>query len=196
MTEPTQVVLASRSPRRRELLDLLGLTHQVIPAEIDESPLPHERPHDLAGRVAAAKALAVAASAGPQPVLAADTVVDVAGTALGKPSSAADAAAMLRALSGRTHQVHTGVALARGDRCEVLVDTTSVRFRSLSEAGIRWYVATGEPMDKAGAYAVQGAGGLFVESIEGSPHTVIGLPIHLLPRLFASLGLDLWQLLT
>ena len=128
-------------------------------------------------------------------MLGADTVVEIDGEALGKPRSALEAEAILGRLSARVHLVHTGLAVAIGDRCEALVDTTAVRFCRLSDPMIRWYVATGEPMDKAGAYAVQGAGGLLVVSVEGSPHTVVGLPIHRLPELFARLGLDFWQLL-
>jgi septum formation protein len=102
---------------------------------------------------------------------------------------------MLRLLSGRSHQVHTGVALAVGSRCESLVDTATVRFRSLTDAMIRWYVASGEPLDKAGAYAVQERGGMLVDGIDGSPNTVIGLPLHRLPELFSACGLDFWSLL-
>jgi septum formation protein len=121
-------------------------------------------------------------------------VVEVDGVALGKPADARQAAEMLRQLAGRAHHVHTGVALAAGARCESLVDTALVRFLPLDDAMIRWYVATGEPMDKAGAYAVQGCGGLLVEGIVGSPSTVIGLPVHRLPELFARCGLDFWVL--
>lgn len=194
MSTAPVLILASRSPRRRELLEQLGLRFEVAPAAIDETPLAGEVPRDLALRVALAKARTVASRRPDAIVLAADTVVDVDGISLGKPESPDDAAAMLRTLSGRSHQVHTGVAVALDGRHEALVDSTTVRFRQLSEPGIRWYVATGEPMDKAGAYAVQGAGGVFVAAVAGSPHTVIGLPVHLLPRLFAALGHDLWAM--
>ena len=129
------------------------------------------------------------------PVLGADTVVEVDGLALGKPTDPADAAAMLRRLSGRTHQVHTGVALVAGDRCESLVDTASVRFRPLDDPTIDWYVASGEPTDKAGAYAIQGRGGMLVDGIDGSPNTVIGLPLHRLSELFDRLDMNLWSYL-
>lgn len=129
------------------------------------------------------------------PVLGSDTVVEIDDQALGKPVDRADAIRMLRLLSGRTHHVHTAVALARGGRCESIVDTTAVRFHPLSDAVIDWYTSTEEPMDKAGAYAVQGRGGLLVEGIDGSPHTVVGLPIHRLPELFEQCGLDVWILL-
>jgi septum formation protein len=114
---------------------------------------------------------------------------------MGGITDAHDAIDMLRRLAGRAHHVHTGIALAVQGRCESLVDTAVVRFLPVDDAMIRWYVATGEPMDKAGAYAVQGRGGLLVESIEGSPSTVIGLPIHRLPELFARCGLDFWELI-
>lgn len=195
MAPHRRIVLASSSPRRRELLRLLGLTHHVVPATIDESQRADESPADHAGRVAGDKAAAVARLHPGEPVLAADTVVDVDGRSLGKPSSADDAAAMLRRLSGRGHHVHTGVALVAGDRTSCLVDTAAVWFRDLTADAIRWYVATGEPMDKAGAYAVQGAGGVLVERVDGSPHTVIGLPLQRLPELFERAGLDLWSLL-
>jgi len=103
---------------------------------------------------------------------------------------------MLQALSGRPHRVHTGIALAHGDRCAALVDTATVHFLPMSHSQVGWYVATGEPLDKAGAYAVQGIGGLFVRAIEGAPATVIGLPVHRLEELWAELGLSLWAALT
>ncbi len=183
------IILASASPRRRELLDLLEIKHEVRPADIDEIRAPDERPEDFARRAAEDKARHVVQGSN-RPVLAADTVVAVDGDSLGKPIDRADAKNMLRRLSGREHAVHTGMALAVGDRCHSLVDTATVRFSPLNDALIDWYIATSEPMDKAGAYAVQGAGGLLVHSITGSPQTVIGLPINRLPELFAALGLD------
>jgi septum formation protein len=184
------IVLASASPRRRELLDLLGIALEVRPADIDEIRAPGERPADFARRAAEDKARHVARGID-RPVLAADTVVALGDESLGKPVDEDDAKRMLRLLSGREHAVHTGMALAIGDRCHSLVDTSLVRFIPLNEDLIDWYVATGEPMDKAGAYAVQGAGGLLVQSITGSPQTVIGLPVNRLPELFAALGLDI-----
>jgi len=189
-----RLVLASGSPRRRELLAVLGIPCRVVPSGLDERQLPGENAAGFAERAARDKALAVAAAIDGLPVLGSDTVVEVGGMALGKPVDEHDAVAMLRRLAGRVHHVHTGVALAAGERCESLVDTAAVRFLPLDDALIRWYVATGEPMDKAGAYAVQGRGGLLVESIEGSPSTVIGLPVHRLPELFARCGLDFWRL--
>ncbi len=191
--EGPRLVLASASPRRREMLERIGLRFVVAHSGVDESPLPGETAPDHARRVARAKAQAVAALHPAVPVLGADTVVELDGRLLGKPASETDAAAMLRALSGRRHRVHTAVALVRGDRSADLVDTAAVDFLPLDEAVIRWYVRTGEPSDKAGAYAVQGAGGLLVRSVEGSPATVVGLPLHRLAELWSALGLDLWR---
>ena len=195
MRQAPRLVLASGSPRRRQLLELLGIPCRVIPSGLDERQLPGEDAAAFALRAARDKAIAVADDGRGLPVLGSDTVVEVAGVALGKPTDADEAIDMLQRLSGRAHHVHTGIALAVGSRCEALVDTAAVRFLPLDDATIRWYVATGEPLDKAGAYAVQGCGGLLVEGIEGSPSTVIGLPIHRLPELFARCGLDFWELL-
>jgi len=187
------IILASGSPRRRELLELLGMSFEIHPAADEESPEPAESPSAFAVRAARAKALLVAEDFPKSPILASDTVVEIDNRVLGKPVSTTDARAMLRMLSGRTHQVHTAVALVVNDRCQSLLDTADVHFRPLDERTIDWYVATTGPMDKAGAYAVQGAGGLLVESVEGSPQTVIGLPIHRLPRLFEECGIDWWD---
>jgi septum formation protein len=184
------LVLASGSPRRRALLDLLGIPHVVHPASIEERPEPDESPLDFCRRAARDKAIHVAASMPDLPVLAADTVVAVDDDCLGKPTNVDDAAAMLRRLSGREHEVHTAMALVTKGGSHDLVDTATVRFRVLDDELIAWYVSTPEPMDKAGAYAVQERGGLLVESITGSPHTVVGLPIHRLPDLWAGAGLD------
>lgn len=191
-----RVVLASASPRRRQLLRILGLEHVVDPAGIDESPAPGEPAGAFARRVAADKAREVAGRHPGALVLGADTVVEVDGRILGKPADDDEARAMLRALSGREHHVHSGLAVAVDDRLTALVDTAAVRFRTLDQSMIDWYVMTGEHRDKAGAYGVQGAGGLLVEAVLGSPHTVVGLPVHRLPELFAAAGLDLWQMLT
>lgn len=189
------IILASGSPRRRELLEILGARFEVIPATEEETPRPGESPSAFAVRAARAKAELVAADHPRNPVLASDTVVDIDDRLLGKPRSTSEARAMLRLLSGRTHQVHTAVALVVEGSCRSLLDTADVRFISITDPTIDWYVATGEPMDKAGAYAVQGAGGILVESVSGSPQTVIGLPIHRLPKLFQQCGLDLWDYL-
>jgi len=187
------VILASGSPRRRELLELLGMRFEVRPAADEETPHPVEEPAAFDVRAARAKAELVAPDHPRSPVLASDTVVEIDRAILGKPVSTSEARAMLRQLSGRTHQVHTAVALMVNGRCRSLLDTADVRFRRLDDRTIDWYVATAEPMDKAGAYAVQGAGGLLVESVTGSPQTVIGLPISRLPELFEASGLDLWD---
>jgi len=187
------IVLASGSPRRRELLELLGVRFTIRPAADEAIPRPGETPAAYAVRAARAKAAAVAEAFSGSPVLSSDTVVEIDRRVLGKPMSTAEARAMLRLLSGRTHQVHTAVALTVDGRCRSLLDTADVRFRRLDERTIDWYVATVEPMDKAGAYAVQGAGGLLVEAVDGSPQTVIGLPIHRLPELFEECGIDFWD---
>ncbi len=192
-TDPS-FILASASPRRRDLLDLLGLSYLVEPADVEEVRAAGESPADFARRAAGDKAEHIA-SLHTLPVLAADTVVAQDGDALGKPHGPEEAAAMLRRLSGREHLVHTGVALAHSGRSQSLVDTAVVRFAAIDEATIRWYVETGEPLDKAGAYAVQGAASLFINSVDGSPQTVIGLPLHRLPALFGALDIDFWRLL-
>jgi septum formation protein len=195
-----RIVLASGSPRRRELLAVIGLECLIRTPDIEENPRSGEGAAEFALRAARDKAQAVAARPGvvesELPVLGADTVVELEGALLGKPSSRADAEAMLGDLAGATHSVHTAVALAVGGRCESLVDTAVVHMLPMSEATIRWYVDTGEPMDKAGAYAIQGRGGLFVSGVEGSPHTVVGLPIHRLAELFEACGLGLEGLLS
>jgi septum formation protein len=195
MAREPRVVLASSSPRRRQLLGLIGLPYRVRPAGIDEQHRPGEAAADYALRAAGEKASAVATREPHLPVLAADTVVELAGLVLGKPESVGHATAMLRRLSGRTHRVHTGMAISYDGRLEALVDTAVVRFQQLTDEMVSWYVDTGEPMDKAGAYAVQGAGGLLVAGIDGSPQTVVGLPIHRLPELFEAHGLDFWAAL-
>lgn len=166
-------MLASGSPRRRELLGRLGVPFRVVAPDLDESARPGETALALVRRLAAEKAAVVD---GPL-VLAADTVVELDGELLGKPTDADEARAMLRRLSGRTHHVHTGVAARAGERAETATVTTAVRFAPLTTPAVDWYVATGEPFDKAGAYALQGAGGVFVESVEGSVSNVVGLPL-------------------
>jgi septum formation protein len=172
-------VLASGSPRRRELLGQLGLSFVVMSPDVDETPLGHEDPRRYVARLAAAKAGAVArrADASGAAVLAADTTVELDGRILGKPADGADAARMLHALAGRDHEVHSGVALAHDGHVHVLTVTTTVSFAPLGPDEIAWYVATREPMDKAGAYALQGIGGAFVVAVHGSVSNVIGLPL-------------------
>ena len=189
------VILASQSPRRIELMRAAGYDITVEPAAIDETPLPGEDPCALVQRLAHAKAHAVAQKHPGEEtvVVAADTTVILDGRALGKPRDAADAARMLRALSGRTHQVATGVCLAKtpgaaaptGARIaeDAFTAVTEVTFYPLSDEEIASYVATGEPMDKAGAYGIQGAGGrLLVEKINGDFYNVVGLPIAAVAR--------------
>jgi septum formation protein len=182
MATPPPIVLASGSPRRRALLDRAGVRFEVRPAEVPERRRPDETPAAFARRLATAKAGAVAAALGPEPprlVLGADTIVVLGDAVLGKPVDAADAVAVLSHLVGRRHQVLTAVALidsGSGRERGVLVETW-VRMRSAEPEELRAYVATGEPLDKAGAYAVQGTGRRFVEEIEGSETNVIGLPV-------------------
>ncbi len=172
----TSLVLASASPRRRDLLGQLGLRFTVAAADLDETPRPAEAPEAYVLRLAREKAQAVAGRFPGAWVLAADTPVVLVMELLGKPRDEAEARDMLSRLSGRTHEVHTGVALA-GRADEALVVRTRVTFRALSAGEIAWYAGTGEPLDKAGAYAIQGKGGFLVAAIEGSPTNVIGLPL-------------------
>ncbi len=176
MADP-QLILASGSPRRRELLSALGIEFVVRPADVDETPFPQEDPVEYVARLATTKAM-VSASAG-ELVLAADTTVALGGYILGKPTDVDDAVAMLRTLRGRTHQVHTGLALQNGDTGElrVEVDTAAVVMDDVDDEVIEWYVATGEPMDKAGSYAIQGIGAMLVTEVRGNVQTVIGLPM-------------------
>jgi septum formation protein len=186
-----KLVLASSSPRRREILASLGLTFEARAADVDETLLPGESASDAAERLARAKAETAAAGTPEALVVAADTLVVLDGDALGKPRDRADARRMLATLSGRAHDVVTGVACAHGGRIVSGRETTRVVFAAMSDAEIAAYSATGEPDDKAGAYAMQGIGGLFVERVEGSPSNVVGLPVRLLYRLASELGVDL-----
>ncbi|WP_028455631.1 Maf family protein [Chitinilyticum litopenaei] len=190
MTQP-QLYLASGSPRRRELLAQLGVTFDIIRADIDETPLPGEGVEAYVLRLAREKALAGWRAAGEPalPVLGADTTVAHDGRILGKPADAADAVAMLRDLSGSTHAVLTAVALCVGGEVEVTLSTSAVRFMPLTDAQIAAYVASGEPLDKAGAYGIQGWGGLFVSWMDGSFTGVMGLPVHETAQLLARHGL-------
>lgn len=184
-----RLLLASGSPRRAELLTQLGLRFDVAAPEVDETRLPGEEPGVYVERVAEAKARAVAVS--DAVVVAADTAVVHEGRVMGKPGHPQEARAMLQHLQGEVHEVVTGLAVAAADEVHTAVDVTIVRMLPMTDDEIGQYVDTGEPMDKAGAYALQGRGGAFVESVNGSPFTVIGLPIHLLPRLLARVGADL-----
>ena len=186
-TGGARLVLASASPRRAALLAGAGRAFDVVPANIDERRLGDETPRDYVLRLAAAKAAAVAGRYPGRIVIGADTTVVVAGTLLGKPRDADDAARMLRRLSGRAHEVLTGVAVRRDGRSVAAVEATSVHFAPLDADRIAWYVGTGEPLDKAGAYGLQGAGGQFVTRVEGSRSNVVGLPLARLDRLLAEL---------
>jgi septum formation protein len=168
------LVLASASPRRRQLLASAGVRFEVRPADLDEAVRLGEAPRVYARRVATEKALAVPGD----PVLAADTVVDLDGRVLGKPADSAEARAVLAALSGRTHRVHTAIALRVGARVHTRVCTTAVTFRLLTADEIAAYVETGEPFDKAGGYGIQGHGGALVDRVRGSYTNVIGLPLR------------------
>ncbi len=183
-----RVVLASQSPRRRELLSLVGISHEVQPADIDETPWPDEMPVPHAERLAKAKAHVIAMREPDAVVIAADTIVVIDGAILGKPADAADARTMLRRLSGRTHEVYTAVAVARGAHVASDVVRVQVRFRALDDETIARYVDTGEPMDKAGAYGIQGYGATIVEHIEGDYFAVMGLPLTTVVDLAARLG--------
>ncbi len=177
-----RLILASRSPRRRELLRGAGFDFDVRPSTVEETASPGETPEEFARRAAREKALEVAASAPPESlVLGADTVVVADGEILGKPANAPDAARMLRLLSGVTHRVITGVCIVRApDRVEALAhETTFVTFRSLDNDELQDYLASGEPFDKAGAYGIQGLASKFVTRVEGCYFNVVGLPVAL-----------------
>lgn len=187
-----RLVLASASPRRRELLQQLGVGFDTAAADIDESVRHGEKPACYVERLAREKAAAIVRMVGPDAVvLAADTTVAIDDEILGKPLDTNEAMVMLTKLSGRTHFVHTGVAVMAGNKVESAVSTSEVTFTDLGDADIAWYVATGEPFDKAGGYAVQGAGGVFVRSVNGSVSGVIGLPLAVVRDLLGRFQLDL-----
>jgi len=186
-----KLILASTSPRRAEILTNAGVQFSILSSAIDESPLPNEAPENLVLRLAAAKAdLVVARAVGPAIIIAADTVVVLDGNILGKPRSAAEARHMLEQLSGRTHSVLTGVALVRLPDAErrQFTESTLVHFRPITEAEISAYLATEEPYDKAGAYAIQGRAGRFIPRVEGCYFNVVGLPLSRLLIELQSLG--------
>lgn len=178
-----ELILASNSPRRRELLTMLGLRHTVVPSGADED-VSGLFPDELVCELARRKARFVKDGREGCCVIAADTSVVLEGRILGKPRDKNEAAAMLAGLSGRTHTVYTGLAVVTDEREIVTYDKADVTFRAMTPEQIRRYVATGEPMDKAGAYGLQGLGGVFVSRVDGCPSTVIGLP---LPQLFDAL---------
>ena len=181
------VVLASASPRRHELLALIGIPHEVRPANVDEAYLAGERPSAHAERLAREKAASIGDSE--RVVIGSDTIVVVDGDVLGKPADVADAARMLRRLSGRSHIVMTAVAVAWRGRLESGVEEVGVTFRQLSDDDIARYIATREPMDKAGAYGIQGYGATIVTRVDGDYFAVMGLALHRLVGLFERLGL-------
>ena len=184
-----ELILASQSPRRRELLGRLGLTFQVRAADIDETMNPALRPFDEVARLSRDKAAAIAAEApGDTVVVAADTVVVLENRVLGQPHSEREAVEMLRSLSGRPHQVMTGMTVRRGDRVESDTVVTDVHFRPLSEQEIEAYVATGEPMDKAGAYGIQGLASIFIDRLAGDYYNVMGLPLCRLCAMLRAAG--------
>lgn len=184
----TPLILASQSPRRRELLTLIGIPHTVAPADIDETVRPGEEPAPHAERLAREKAHTLAVRHPESVVVAADTIVVIDGEILGKPRDVADAEAMIARLAGRTHEVLTAIAVAHGGRTESAVERVSVTFRALTAEEIRDYVATGEPMDKAGAYGIQGYGATIVERVEGDYFSVMGLGLRRLTDLLGRLG--------
>ena len=171
-----QLILASASPRRKELLGLFGIPFEIRAADIDETMDFSKPPYDEVARVSRCKALAVR-RAPEEVVVAADTIVVCGGRVLGKPHSREEAAAMLRLLSGREHQVMTGCTVLHADRLETFTEVTTLTFRPLSEGEIQRYVDSGEPMDKAGAYGIQGGAALFCPGIQGDYYNVMGLPV-------------------
>lgn len=186
-----RLVLASASPRRADLLRAAGISFDVFPVDIDEGFHKGEKPEHAVARVAQAKAMAALASRPDAIVLGADTTVVARGEVLAKPADAADAGRMLRLLSGRTHEVLTGVCLSSKHRRLLHVDSTRVRMAQLGDTEIDWYVSTGEPFGKAGGYAVQGLASRFIEGIDGSYSNVVGLPISSVYELLKELGCDI-----
>lgn len=197
MTPPDILLyLASSSPRRRELLAQIGVAFERLSVEVDETPWPGEPAADFVRRVALDKARAGAAALGarpPRPVLGSDTAVVVDGEILGKPRDRDHALAMLRRLAGRSHQVMTGVALVGAEAEEALVSTSTVRFRAIEPGEAAHYWDTGEPADKAGGYAIQGYGAVFVAGLEGSYSGVMGLPLYETAQLLQRLGLSIQE---
>lgn len=183
-----RVVLASASPRRRELLDLVGIAHEVAPADIDETYRDGEEAAAHAERLAREKGATIAARHPDAVVISADTIVVIDGLVLGKPRDESDAARMLSMLGGHTHVVLTAVAVSYGARMRSGVEAVRVTFRSLDRERVRAYIATGEPMDKAGAYGIQGFGATLVERIDGDYFAVMGLPLARMVDLLEEVG--------
>ncbi|MGB0957164.1 MAG: Maf family protein [Litorivicinus sp.] len=187
----SDICLASQSPRRRDLLSTLGLTVDVRPAHIDETPLVNEAAREHVGRLALAKAQAIEH---PRPVVAADTIVTVDGLILGKPVDKADYYAMAQRLSGRAHQVMTGWAVTFGDQIIADVEITEVEFVTLTDPMIEAYWVTGEASDKAGGYGIQGPAGVWVRSLRGDYNNVVGLPTTPVAHALAAVGVNPWGL--
>ena len=187
-----QLILASQSPRRKELLGLFHIPFTVRVADIDETMDPKKSPYDEVARVSLLKAKAVEANA-EDVVIAADTIVVCDGKTLGKPHSEEEAAGMLRLLSGRDHQVMTGMTVLRGDTHRSITEVTDIHFRALSENEIARYVASGEPMDKAGAYGIQGGAALFAEKMVGDYYNVMGLPVCRLWQLLSQIAPEIME---
>jgi septum formation protein len=187
-----RLILASSSPRRRELLSSVGLEFDVIPSHVPEEHQPGEAPEEYVARLSRDKARAVAAQHSGRWVVAADTTVLLGDQLLEKPAGREDAIRMLQTIAGQTHIVYTGVTLenARQSYSDTRVAESEVRVLPLSRQDIEWYVESGEPMDKAGAYAVQGIGAMFIDSIHGSYTNVVGLPLALLFQMLRKAGLD------
>ena len=192
-----QIILASASPRRRELLDQIGVSYIVCPVDIDETPIAEENPQDYVKRVAAEKSAACIKIVDSKlPVLAADTSVVIDGKILGKPKNKADAARMLSQLSGKIHSVYSAVSMRRPDALDeqghsLIVSETQVKFKNITAKEIQAYWQTGEPEGKAGAYAIQGLASVFVESIEGSFSGVVGLPLFETAALLSKQGIKI-----
>ena len=187
-----QLILASQSPRRKELLGLFHIPFTVRIADIDETMDPAKAPYDEVARVGLLKAKAVEANA-EDVVIAADTIVVCDGRTLGKPHSEEEAAGMLRLLSGRDHQVMTGMTVLRGNTHRSITEVTDIHFRALSENEIARYVASGEPMDKAGAYGIQGGAALFAEKMVGDYYNVMGLPVCRLWQLLSQIAPEIME---
>ena len=187
-----QLILASGSPRRKELLSLFRIPFTVIPADVDETMDPAKAPYAEVARLSAKKARAVKREPD-DVVIAADTIVVCEGKVLGKPKSEENAYAMLSLLSGRDHQVMTGCTVLRGEKCETFTEVTDLHFRTLSEREIRAYIASGEPMDKAGAYGIQGGAALFCRRMEGDYYNVMGLPVCRLWQTLQSIAPELTE---
>lgn len=195
-TQPPSIYLASRSPRRAELLQQMGVSFSVVPADIDETPRAMERSDAYVKRLAIEKAqagyaLVLQKAWFEMPVLAADTTVSIDGEILGKPQDDEDAYRMLSLMSGRWHEVHTGIAVAQAGHVAMEISSTMVQMDDLSDAVIRAYIATGEPKDKAGAYGIQGIAGSLIKRIEGSYSGVMGLPVYETAKLLKQAGIGL-----